>query len=86
MKGESTDRGGWNGSGKVSLSTRGFRTMERRAVPGRFDSDFLHFLAHFSRASEFLSGRHIEQSISDIFAARNEKRTETRHLSNGPRR
>lgn len=33
---------------------------------GRFDFDFLHFLAHFSSGSQFLSGRHIEQSIPDI--------------------
>lgn len=60
------------------------REEEAGAFRGRFDFDFLHFLAHFSSGSQFLSGRHIEQSIPDIFAARREKRTYVSRVVSSP--
>lgn len=51
----------------ISKKRKGLERWEREeGFRGRFDFDFLHFLAHFSSGSQFLSGRHIEQSIPDI--------------------
>lgn len=54
--------------GKRFLSAHG--GVRRRDGGGRirdrFDSDFLPSLAQFSSGRQFLSGRHIEQSIPGI--------------------